>query len=537
MRILFITFLLSIACLAQPQGRNNATIEDKQMQSKAHVSHFGALKVSPTYPVLKANFPGSAIDTSLWDSSFVGTGSITVEKGVGRLFTGTGTTGSVKLISDDQGIFEAGQITVYQSGVYAGAGVASNTRRWGMMDASEQNGLFFEWDGTTFQITARKGGTDSSVTTANFNGNANWEPGNSNNTYRIHYSAGRALFQRASNGQIILLHKFINSAYPLVDDLDMGLYYENTNSGNNTSVELRVRGASTSVFGELPTTRPESSINSEDVLTLNKSVITGRSLSGTYKNIGVDRFGNLLTAPFGIGVSNSEFPKLSVVHKFGRNSDVDTGSDPETIWEAGGLKVWQTVADQIDIVSSSGNDAAAGTGARTIEIEGVNGSYVHVKDTITLNGTSTVTSTLEFLNVYRAKIVTAGSGGNNAGTITGTFDGTTDDAFGILPGFNQSQLAFYTTADGETANIMSVSFFPFRQASASYEIGLFIREFGGLFRLRGTYGGHSQASGVTVQFPIPFSVPEKSDIEFRLIEVSANNSSVALDFIILSEME
>lgn len=286
-----LSIVLTSFLFSQPIQRNNTLLEDREMNANAHISHFGALKTSPTYPVLKANFPGAALDTSLWDSSFAGTGSITVEKGVGRLFTGTGSTGSVKLISDNQGIFEAGQVTVYQSGVYAGTGVSNNTRRWGLMDAAEQNGLFFEWSGTTFQVTARKGGVDTSVVMSNFSGNQ-WSPGNSNNTFRIHYSAGRALFQRAAQGKIVTLHAFVNSAYPLVNDLDMGLYYENTNSGNTSNVELRVRGASSSVFGQLPTTRPGTQITDDQVMTITKSVLAGVDNTGTYRNVDVDRFGS-----------------------------------------------------------------------------------------------------------------------------------------------------------------------------------------------------------------------------------------------------
>jgi len=537
----FLIILLIFSTFAFSQTKKlkkneDVILNDVEMNTVPHISHFGALKTSPTYPVFKANFPGSAVDTSLWDTTFVNTGSITVEKGVGRLFTGTNSTGSAKLSSKKRGIFEAGQVTVYQSGVLAGAGVASNTRRWGLMDAGEQNGLFFEWNGTIFQVTARKGGTDTSVTSANFNGES-WTPGATNNTFRIHYSAGRAIFQRSANGKTKTLHTFINQYYPLVNDLDMGLYYENANSGNTSNVELRVRGASTSVFGQLPTSRPNSAIDNEQVMTLTKSVIAGVDNTGAYRNVETDRFGNLMTSNLLVSVSKGEFSDLNGIQKFGRNSEVDTGSDPETVWEAGGLKVWQTSAQTVNISSSSSNDDASpgGTGARTVELEGVDGSYVHVLDTVSLNGTSTVTSTQSFLNVYRARVLTAGSGGSNDGTLTGSYSSSADDAFGILSGFNRTQLAFYTTAAGETGLILAVNVYPFKQASASYEVTLFVRNFGGLFELRGTFGGHTQASGIPVLFPIPFNIPEKSDIEFRIQEVSSNNVAIAVDFLILSE--
>jgi len=281
-----------------------------------------------------------------------------------------------------------------------------------------------------------------------------------------------------------------------------------------------------------------SSINDDSDAINVKSVIVGRNKSGDYTNIGTDRFGNLMTSSFLIGVAKGEFPGLSVVHKFGRNSDVDTGTDPETIWEADGLKVWQTTAQTIDVVSTSVLDTdISGIGLHEIVIEGVDGNYAFVRDTVDLNGVLTTTSTQTFLNVYRVYGVAAGSAGDNAGTVSGEYSTTNDPAFGILPGFNQSQLAFYTTAEGETAEILQVKVLPFKQANAAFEVNMYIREFGGLFRLRETFGGHSQSAGGVYPFPIPFRIPEKSDIEFRLDETSSSNMGASVSFIILSEKE
>lgn len=259
-----------------------AILADPEMGTVPHISHFGALKVSPTIPIIKANFPGSSLDTTIWTQTLANGGTVTVEDGVGKLNTSTATNGSSKLLSVKQGIFEAGQVTVYQSGVMAGVPVVDNIRRWGLMTADEQNGLFFELNGNDFNVVSRRDGTDTRIESAGFNGDTSFTPGATNNTYRIHYSVGRAIFSRASAGKHIKLHTLVDTQLPLVTDLNMGLFYENTNSGNGTDVELRVRGASSSVLGHLSTVRAGDTFDDDAVLNKTASVIFGRDPSGTY---------------------------------------------------------------------------------------------------------------------------------------------------------------------------------------------------------------------------------------------------------------
>lgn len=169
---------------------------DPEMAAFQHVSHFGAAKTSTAIPVLEGNFPGTALDTKLWTKTEENSATVTVAQGVGSMQCGTNSAGSCKLMSVRRGVFQAGQVTTFQSGVYAGTGLANNVRRWGLMDQTEQNGLFFQWNGTLFQVVARKAGTDTSVSSASFNGENDWTPSAANNTFRIFYSAGRAIFCR-----------------------------------------------------------------------------------------------------------------------------------------------------------------------------------------------------------------------------------------------------------------------------------------------------------------------------------------------------
>ena len=81
---------------------------------------------------------------------------------------------------------------------------------------------------------------------------------------------------------------------------------------------------------------------------------------------------------------------------------------------------------QLSVVSSSANDAAAGTGARTVVIEYLNGQLDYSFEVVTLNGTTPVlTLATDVRCVQAVHVATAGSGAKAAGNITVGNGGTT----------------------------------------------------------------------------------------------------------------
>lgn len=61
------------------------------------------------------------------------------------------------------------------------------------------------------------------------------------------------------------------------------------------------------------------------------------------------------------------------LRKFGRNTEIDTATDPEDVWGGGGLYTGfpTGAADTVDIVSASADDTAAGSGTQTLLIKGL----------------------------------------------------------------------------------------------------------------------------------------------------------------------
>jgi hypothetical protein len=144
----------------------------------------------------------------------------------------------------------------------------------------------------------------------------------------------------------------------------------------------------------------------------------------------------------------------------GINEDVDLAA-AEDVVEAGGTYVGQPViptqaAEALNIVSSSANDAAAGTGARTVRVEGLNSSGAWAEEVFTLNGTTPVVSSSTWLRVIRAFIVAAGSGGTNAGAITVKHNTTTANIFSVIKaGRGMSMNAVFTVPAGQVARLSS----------------------------------------------------------------------------------
>lgn len=78
-----------------------------------------------------------------------------------------------------------------------------------------------------------------------------------------------------------------------------------------------------------------------------------------------------------------------------------------------------SVNTALEVVSASANDAAAGTGARTLLVEAVDAAGELFTETVTLNGTTPVAlANTALVQILNATVVTAGTGRTNAGVIS-----------------------------------------------------------------------------------------------------------------------
>jgi hypothetical protein len=138
----------------------------------------------------------------------------------------------------------------------------------------------------------------------------------------------------------------------------------------------------------------------------------------------------------------------SAVTVFGQVINV-AAATPMGGWDAQIPFNFLTAASAWEVVSSSANDAAAGTGMRTILINTLDGDYREVAQVVTLNGTTPVPLVGTHLFHNSSIGLTSGSGTTNAGNITiRQVSGPVTMGF-ILAGHGITKQALYTVPAGK----------------------------------------------------------------------------------------
>lgn len=211
------------------------------------------------------------------------------------------------------------------------------------------------------------------------------------------------------------------------------------------------------------------------------------------------------------------------IDRFSENPDVDTLSVPEDIWTVGGTLTYLTTAQKLQFVSSDANDTDGGTGARTISVDGLNGNYDQVSETITMNGTTRVLTENAYLRLHNAFVMTAGSNGGTVGTITIDTGAATPVQGQISVGVNRTVLSQYTVPRNHVALVNRVYVDTANADGARVQFQ--IRPFGGVFypiRRYFSFQSHVQvnADGFMVL------IEEKTDMKLVVLTVVQNNTIV-----------
>lgn len=224
--------------------------------------------------------------------------------------------------------------------------------------------------------------------------------------------------------------------------------------------------------------------------------------------------------PWGIDLAKHGRSGYDYISKFGFNPSV--GTVEEHIWsESGVTYTLPTTAQTMTVSSSNANDTANGTGARSVYVEGLDGDYVTTSETVALNGQTAVTLTKTYLRVLRSYVVTAGSGGTNAGiiyvgygTVTTGKPETVQIRLGA--GMAQSLLGLYTIPKGRTGYMISLN----SSSDGKGEIFLYQRPLGGVFRITRRL---PIMDTVDITFGIPLKFEEKTDIQVRGLAATGKN--------------
>ena len=250
-------------------------------------------------------------------------------------------------------------------------------------------------------------------------------------------------------------------------------------------------------------------------------------------------------SPYYLDVVSGNAPSnAQVVHKFGRNSAVGTSYVPVTL---GG--VYQTPmvsgATQLRVKIGDTNDTAAGTGARSIYIEGLNALGALVSEVIPTAGlASGAASVNSYIRLYRAYVYTSGtyataSAGSHAANIVienaaGGTTWATIDSTGFPRG--QTEMAAYTVPLGKTAYIMS--FHVSVDSSKTTDVLFFQRP--GVLETAAPYQAMRKVFGITgisLTQEFKFDIPQGPFLAGTdlgvLAKVSSTTANVVVSFEIL----
>ena len=226
--------------------------------------------------------------------------------------------------------------------------------------------------------------------------------------------------------------------------------------------------------------------------------------------------GQIATIDYGEAVAKGIIDGVFGGYKFGKDPSANTSQS--TIWPGTGNYPFPLIAQTLSIASTSANDTAAGTGARTAVVSYIDGDNNRVtSEEITLNGQTPVEITGEDGRVVRrVRVATAGSGKTNDGTLYvgyGTFtSGVPDNVLGIaLPGDAKTLQAIEVVPAGFKMEMHSL-FYSVGEGK-SVELSLYVRPPGGVFELEGVWSVFEDTD--TIPFYPPRTFFAGSDIDLR----------------------
>lgn len=211
-----------------------------------------------------------------------------------------------------------------------------------------------------------------------------------------------------------------------------------------------------------------------------------------------------------IDIAKGIVPGRTAVRRFGHNGAC--GATEETIWGLSALYVYLTSAEQLKISSSApATDIPASTGAWTVLIYGLDANYRIITETVTLENPGPVTTIQSFLRVCEVDVMTAGTGGKNAGNISVKNNANTN-TLGYIPiGENKSHMAICTVPAGRRFIMLA------RQggelAAKVSHILFYIREYGSVWQLQRDIT--VKDSHFYVRMAMPWVLVARTDMEVR----------------------
>lgn len=209
----------------------------------------------------------------------------------------------------------------------------------------------------------------------------------------------------------------------------------------------------------------------------------------------------------------------SFIEKFGENPEITQTTDPEDIWDGGGIYTWSTTAD-IDRLSSSDN-----SDTQSIMVVGLDANWEEVIQFVTLTGQTPVALTTTLIRVYRMRNM----GTNNIagdvycfvnGSTTGGIPDTTSDIRAMIRGDNNQTLMCIYTVPADKTGYLCNGWAAISRAggvvAVTGEFSARSRLFGGVFAVQARSACMTTGnSGWDRMYRPPLQIPARTDILLR----------------------
>ena len=225
-----------------------------------------------------------------------------------------------------------------------------------------------------------------------------------------------------------------------------------------------------------------------------------------------------------------------VIPKQGFNPQVNTATVGD-IWDGGGDYTGFTDAppETFEVVSSSANDTAGGTGARELIVFYLDDEYRMFDDsgafltrTVALNGTSPVSLGVTGMRAWFAYVTQSGSSKSNEGDITIRWAATPSVVFSVIrPGYSEMLSTAFTVPAGYTGTIHRYAASMLDNTTNSASMCIKSERFGSNTYVQDQLFTISTENGTDRRLWAGRSTyPEKTNIVLRCTQIDNNNGII-----------
>ena len=230
----------------------------------------------------------------------------------------------------------------------------------------------------------------------------------------------------------------------------------------------------------------------------------------------------IAAAPFEWQVALGAIPNATQVNVFGYSANI--ANTYGIAWENSGLDyTYLTTAQTLSINSTSSSDNSTAK----VLLQGLDANWAPLSEVVTLNGTTVVTTTNQFLRVNSMVLTQAASGQNtNVGAVTAYY-GTTQLAE-MAATTSKSQMSQYSVANNYTLYVQNVNLFSGDASGASKYMNFRVDVMNNVTGVNFILLHTTWQNQYQLPRSNPFAYQGKSDIKWQMATNSGSYSGSAV---------